>query len=173
MMDDDALRADCARCAALCCMAPAFYRSDSFGFDKDADTPCPHLDEAHHCAIHAEREDAGFSGCIVFDCLGAGQRVTQEIFGGRSWRADPALLAPMAEAFRAMRQVHELRLLVEEAGKAELSAHERRTLDAFHAELEPADGWSRETLAAADLEALNQRVRDFLPTLRRHFTAAP
>ena len=33
---------------------------------------------------------AGFPGCEVFDCFGAGQQLTQVTFGGRTWREDPA-----------------------------------------------------------------------------------
>ncbi|MGD2133221.1 MAG: hypothetical protein PVI23_10545 [Maricaulaceae bacterium] len=167
-----ALQADCTRCAALCCVAPAFDRSEDFGVDKPAATPCPHLAPDHRCAIHAERARAGFKGCIGYDCLGAGQRVTQEIFGGRSWREDASLLVPMSEAFGVVRRIHELRAMLEKAGEAQLSENERDGLRALCDALEPVDGWSRETLAAADIDALEQRVRAFLRTLRRHFTPA-
>jgi hypothetical protein len=43
-MDDALLRAECARCAALCCVTLAFDASDLFAFDKAAGEPCPHFD---------------------------------------------------------------------------------------------------------------------------------
>ena len=38
-----ALRADCSRCEALCCVAPAFAASADFAIDKPAGVPCPRL----------------------------------------------------------------------------------------------------------------------------------
>ena len=51
------LEADCSRCAALCCVVPAFARSSDFAVDKPAGTPCVHLAADHRCGIHAERVD--------------------------------------------------------------------------------------------------------------------
>ena len=107
------LRADCSRCVGLCCVAPAFARSADFAVDKPAGTPCAHLQADFRCAIHVELRDRGFAGCTVFDCLGAGQRVTAA-FAGRDWRT-PDVAAPMFAAFAVARQVHELLWYVDEA----------------------------------------------------------
>jgi hypothetical protein len=172
-MDAASLRADCARCAALCCVALAFDRSAAFAIDKPNGVPCPHLDPDSRCAIYAEREAKGFPGCVGFDCLGAGQRVTQELFEGRSWRDDPALLAPMIRAFVAMRRVHELGLLLHEVARAPLSPDERGVLEELKALLEPAGGWSDANLAAFDDAAAGERVRGFLASLRGRFGDRP
>ncbi len=52
---------------------------------------------------------------MAFDCLGAGQTVTQITFGGRSWRTHPELAGQMFDAFAVMRQLHEVLWYVEEA----------------------------------------------------------
>ena len=83
------LEADCSRCAALCCVVPAFSRSSDFAIDKPAGTPCPHLAADDRCGIHAELRGRGFAGCTAYDCFGAGQQVTQVTFGGVGWRASP------------------------------------------------------------------------------------
>src|ERR1700760_3571540 len=98
-MTDTTLRADCARCAALCCVAFAFERSEAFADDKAAAEPCVHLDTCGQCAIHARRAERGYGGCVGYDCHGAGQWVTQVLFAGRAWRDDLALLGPMSAAF--------------------------------------------------------------------------
>jgi hypothetical protein len=149
-----ALRADCARCAALCCVALAFDRSS--------------LDGCGRCRIHAAKAQAGFAGCAGYDCAGAGQRVTQEVFNGRSWREHPELLAPMLRAFAVLRRVHELRLLLREAAKLPLTSAERETLRAFDDRLEPAGGWSEVSLAEAPIEEIAAHVRAFLMSLRRY-----
>jgi hypothetical protein len=115
----------------------SFDRSELFGFDKPAGVPCPHLD-GHACAIHAERESAGFGGCVRFDCLGAGQRVTEELFGGRSWRDDPSLADPMIDAFGRLRDVHDLLELVRTAASWPLDARRARVRLELERELEGA-----------------------------------
>ena len=118
------LRADCARCFALCCVVPAFNRSAEFALDKPAHQPCPHLatptgqpsaGDDFGCTIHAELRPRGFGGCESFDCLGAGQQVAQHTFAGRSWRAHPETAELMFETFEVMRGLHELRWYLAEA----------------------------------------------------------
>lgn len=81
-----ALRADCSRCSGLCCVVHAFYSFQGFAFDKPAHSACSYLTRENRCAIHARLASRGFPGCVAFDCYGAGQRVTQELFSGMSWR---------------------------------------------------------------------------------------
>ena len=102
------LHADCARCRALCCVGPAFAASSEFAFDKFAGDPCPNLAGDDRCSIHESLPEAGFPGCVVYDCYGAGQRVTQERFPGVDWRTDGAVGEAMLEAFAALRPLHEL-----------------------------------------------------------------
>jgi uncharacterized protein YjbI with pentapeptide repeats len=109
------LRADCGRCAALCCVAPAFTASADFAVSKPAGRPCLHLSGDFRCAIHAGLRDQGFPGCAVFDCFGAGQQVTQVTFGGRDWRQDPGTAAAMFAVFGVMRQLRELQWYLAEA----------------------------------------------------------
>ena len=109
------LHADCSRCAALCCVAPAFSASADFALDKPAGMPCPNLQADFRCGIHARLRPAGFAGCVAYDCFGAGQRVTQEVFGGGDWRHDPALAPRMFAVFGVVRQLHELLWYLAEA----------------------------------------------------------
>ncbi|OLE29108.1 MAG: hypothetical protein AUG44_05530 [Actinobacteria bacterium 13_1_20CM_3_71_11] len=114
-MSGDRLRADCARCFALCCVAPAFTASADFAIDKPAGRPCPNLAADFRCGIHHRLRDRGFSGCTVYDCFGAGQRVAQVTFGGRDWRRAPETAPAMFAAFGVLRQLHELLWYLTEA----------------------------------------------------------
>lgn len=156
---------DCARCAALCCVALAFDKGPSFAADKPAGSPCPRL-VGHACAIHDRLADKGYSGCMRYDCLGAGQRVTQDLFAGRSWRDEPALLAPMMEAFRAQRRVQELRQLLDLAGTLPLDPAQEGARAALRARLSPAEGWTAERLRAFETGELPRAVPAFLRSLR-------
>jgi hypothetical protein len=51
----------------------------------------------------------------VFECFGAGQRVSQETYAGVSWREQPDSGADMFAVFNVMRDLHELLVLLEEA----------------------------------------------------------
>lgn len=115
------LQSDCSNCAALCCVTFEFEVSDDFAISKPAETACPNLDEHSQCKVHDKLEEQGFRGCAVYECHGAGQRVTQELFEGRSWQQDPTLLQPMSRSFRQVRRLHELLMLLETAGTLPLS----------------------------------------------------
>lgn len=134
-MNTISLRPDCARCAALCCVALAFDKSSQFGFEKAAGQRCRHLSDSAGCRIHAERAERGFGGCVSYDCLGAGQRVTQDLFGGRSWLREPDLLGPMAEAFLTLSRAHRLLQLLGEARELPLSDKDHGRREALEAEI--------------------------------------
>jgi hypothetical protein len=159
------LRADCANCAALCCMALAFDRSRQFAIDKPAGQSCLHLDACGACTIHHERVERGFPGCVNFDCLGAGQRVTQAVFGGRSWMEDGSLIGPMSRAFSTLLHAHRYLALLDQAEALDLSPSDRRALIALRAAIEDA-GIDAETIGL-----LQSRIDAFLSRLRGYFEA--
>ncbi len=160
------LRPDCSRCDALCCVGLAFYESDMFAFDKPAEEPCRHLQADQRCAIHSNLEGRGFGGCVRFDCHGAGQRLMQEVFPGRSWRDGPAAAREIFDAFRALRTVHEQILLLRAAGNLGLPAEHERERAALLGELTPAVGWTSQSLADFAQGPLPERVKAFLRGLR-------
>jgi hypothetical protein len=171
-VDDISLEADCRHCAALCCLSLAFDRSALFAFDKAAGVACPHLDARHGCGVHAEREQRGFAGCATYDCLGAGQRVTQELFEGRSWRDDPALVAPMMDAFWSLRQVHESWFLLRQcrtlhsSGRLPLTARQAERQRELEHALQTDTGGASAQLRAFEREQLGSKVAAFLQSLR-------
>jgi hypothetical protein len=108
------LAADCSSCAGLCCVALAFSTSADFGFDKDAGEPCRNLNDRFLCTIHPHLRDRGFKGCTVFDCFGAGQKVTQQTFSGQTWRQAPDSGLVFA-VFPVVRQLQEMLWYLNEA----------------------------------------------------------
>lgn len=162
-MDDVELRADCARCVALCCVVLAFDRSGLFAFDKAAGVACLHLTAGHRCGIHPDLEREGFSGCVRFDCRGAGQRVTT-MFKDRSCQGDAA--PAMSDAFRAMRQVHELLSMLRAAGRLPLAPRQARQREDLQRALSPPQGWSPAGLAAFEVGPLPGEIQAFFVSLR-------
>jgi hypothetical protein len=164
-MTSSTLRGDCAQCAALCCVALAFDRSPLFAYDKPAGEPCANLGAKGRCTIHTERADKGFAGCEIYDCLGAGQAVTQGLFGGANWRDDPALLAPMMRAFSVMRPAHEALALLRQARDLPLPEAVRERLGAALRRLEPVGGWRAGDVEAGRIEKATAAAQAFLRSL--------
>lgn len=130
------LVSDCGNCAAVCCVATAFEASEDFACDKPAGKRCRHLEPHDRCAIHAERIERGFAGCMSFECYGAGPRITRAFAG-----------AAPTDLFHQLCALHELRWLVAGA----LSMCPQHALG-LRAELARAS----EELAAITLEQLGE-----------------
>jgi hypothetical protein len=166
------LKADCSQCDALCCVSLAFDRGESFSFDKDADAPCQHLQSTNRCEIHETLEARGQLGCATYDCYGAGQRVTQQLFRDVSWRRNPTTRRALFAAFRDLKHVHELRLLLSEAGRLELGSDHAELRAKLLAQLQPEAGLSVESLRALDIPVLHAQTHAFLRDLRGYFGKA-
>ena len=152
------LKADCERCVGLCCVALPFSASTDFAVNKPADRACANLTEEHRCGIHSRLRESGFRGCTVFDCYGAGQRLTR--------RGDLAPGPEMFAVFRVTRRLHELLWLLTEATDAsqggEVSqggtpgpAGEAGTL---RDEIDALVDGSADALLAVDVDALRSRA---------------
>lgn len=116
------LEPDCDACAALCCVGLAFDAGEEFAIDKPAGLPCPHLSH-HACTIYDRLETEGFSGCVTYDCQGAGQR-TLALYDGVSWQTQLDRLGPMLETFRHLRRLHEIIALLDTASQLPLEDDE-------------------------------------------------
>ena len=167
MPDRAALRADCSRCFALCCVGPAFTASSEFAIDKPAGVPCQHLALDHHCTIHDRLRDEGFPGCMAYDCFGAGQRLAQETFGGRDWREHHEVAAPMLAALPVVRGLHELLWYLLEASRHAEAAALRDDLGAVTAEIERAASARASVVASVDVELLRARAAPLLREVSR------
>ncbi|MVO98367.1 pentapeptide repeat-containing protein [Paenibacillus lutrae] len=110
-----AMQADCENCFGLCCVALPFAASTDFAVDKNAGQPCRNLQPDFRCGVHTSLRQLGFRGCTVFDCFGAGQKVSQTTFSGRDWRQEPGSAKLMFEVFPVMRQLQELLWYLTEA----------------------------------------------------------
>lgn len=143
-------------------MAPAFSASSDFAITKPAGHACPNLQTDFRCGIHSTLRERGFPGCTVFDCLGAGQKISQVTFGGRDWRTAPELARPMFEVFPIMRQLHELIWYLTEALTLPQTAVIRKDLARVLAETEQLSLGSPTELAGADLPAHRDRVNVLL-----------
>jgi hypothetical protein len=156
------LGADCGNCFGLCCVALAFAKSSDFPFDKPAGDPCVNLDSRDGCRIHPHLRERGFKGCTVFDCFGAGQKVSQRTFDGRSWRDDPATREAMFSTFPIVRRLHELLWYLDEAiAIVEGGRDATPWLEAFE-RVKGLSDQTAEEIAGLDVDSEYDAVRDLL-----------
>ena len=107
--------ADCENCFGLCCVALPYAKSADFALDKDGGTACSNLQSDYRCGIHNNLRQKGFRGCAVYECFGAGQKVSQDTYDGNDWRDYPELAKEMFKVFPIMQQLHEMLYYLNEA----------------------------------------------------------
>jgi hypothetical protein len=153
------LRPDCANCCALCCVVPPFDADQGFGHDKAAREPCLHLQQDFRCGIYGRLAQQGYPGCVAFDCFGAGQRVTQDLFNGANWSQSPEIATEMFDSYERLRPLHELMAMAQLAAARTPDETQRQALHKVCSEID----------ALCTREArpnLAQLRRDTLTTLR-------
>ncbi|MGC9382281.1 pentapeptide repeat-containing protein [Streptomyces sp. MH13] len=156
------LQADCGSCFGLCCVALPFSRSSDFPVNKSAGTPCGNLQEDFRCGIHERLRDKGYSGCTVFDCFGAGQKVSQVTFEGVSWREDPGAARAMYEVFPVVRQLQELLKYTAQALDLPSARPAHRDLRRAYEQIDALTRDTAQTLLAVDVDALRGEVNPLL-----------
>lgn len=152
------LRADCANCFGLCCVALPFARSADFAANKPAGTPCANLQDDFRCGIHDRLRDSGYTGCTVFDCFGAGQKVSMVTFDGRSWHTHPESARTMYEVFPVMRQLHELLRYTAEALDLAAARPVDGELHRAHDRIDALTRGTAESLLALDVATVRAEV---------------
>ncbi|MFD2615023.1 pentapeptide repeat-containing protein [Paenibacillus gansuensis] len=157
-----ALQADCENCFGLCCVALPFGASADFAVDKEAGKPCTNLGADFRCGVHGRLRDIGYRGCTVFDCFGAGQKISQVTFQGVSWTASPDTAKAMFESLPVMRQLHELLWYLLEALSLRQAQPIHEELHAAYEETERLTELKVEDLLALDIAAHRAEVNVLL-----------
>ncbi|QYA46042.1 pentapeptide repeat-containing protein (plasmid) [Macrococcoides bohemicum] len=98
---------DCSKCFALCCVALPYGKSADFPCDKPSGIPCQNLNDNYLCSIHNDLREKGFNGCVTFECFGAGQHVSQNIFNNISWKNNE-IKDEMFTVFPIVHQINEM-----------------------------------------------------------------
>jgi len=167
----ESLKPDCANCFGLCCVAFHYLKSEDFPINKLAGQPCVHLADSYACTTHSELRERGFKGCTVYDCLGAGQFVSQVAFHGRSWREDDVDGARMFATVPIMSQVHELLLNITDILSRDIPKGDARLLETLLEELLAFRESPPEQLTGTALTAFRQRARPLFVRLSQHIRA--
>ncbi|OIU66331.1 pentapeptide repeat-containing protein [Rossellomorea aquimaris] len=156
------LTADCSKCFGLCCTALNILASNDFPINKPAGTPCMNLQSNYSCQIHSKLREEGFKGCTVFDCLGAGQMVSQVTFKGQSWREHPEIREKMFQLFPIMEQIHEMIAYTAEALSYDIPADLSAELQEKLEELQNLTELDAEDLLSLDLVVYRFTLNELL-----------
>ncbi len=168
MLDLRAFTPDCSRCAGLCCTALPFTASVDFAESKPAGTPCANLQPDFKCVIHAELAPRGWRGCAVFECFGAGQQITQHIFGGVTRRDNPAKASAMFGAFESLRLIQEIRYYLRVLVEHPLPRTLLEQVTALDATAESLAEASADTMASEPVESLRTQAGLLLGRASQH-----
>lgn len=158
----DSFLSDCSNCFGLCCVALPYAKSADFPVDKSAGTPCHNLQSNHLCGIHSDLREHGFKGCTVFECFGAGQKVSQLIYEGVSWRDQPETAEEMFTVFPIMQQLHEMLYYLDEAQTREETETIHEELKQVYEELMACTLLSASELLKLDVSSYRSKINDLL-----------
>lgn len=156
------LRSDCLNCFGLCCVALRYTRSTDFAFDKDSGTTCRHLQSNYSCSIHRNLITTGFRGCVAYECFGAGQRVSQIIYGGNDWRDNKARAKEMFDVFPIIQQLHEMLWYLSEALEFQTTKPIHNDLRVSFEETEHLTKQSPGDILKIDVHEHRMKVKDLL-----------
>ncbi len=157
---------DCASCSALCCVAPAFDVEQGFAYNKEAHIPCVNLQEDFRCGVHKELASCGFSGCVIYDCYGAGQWVTQKLFPNINWRDSPQQAEKIFSAFYRVKVLRELMLLLTTALQHITDPGQTQMLKSKLFEIEGLCFLTNKLTAATDLSSVTLQTMELLQSLQ-------
>ncbi|MFB3162635.1 pentapeptide repeat-containing protein [Neobacillus sp. 179-J 1A1 HS] len=165
IIDDNTLnhlRADCENCFGLCCVALPYATSADFAFDKDGGTPCRNLQSNFLCGIHTDLRNKGFRGCSVYECFGAGQKVSQITYNGMDWRTNKDVAQEMFDVYPIMQQLHEMLWYLNEALTIDAAKSIYKELQYCLVETEELTGKSPDVILRIDVTEHRAKVNTLL-----------
>lgn len=154
-------------------MAPPFARSADFALDKPAGAPCPKLGADHRCSVHAALRAQGFAGCAVFDCFGAGQRLTQQTLPGGDWRRGGREAEQIFSSFHILYSLHALLWHLDCARQRPVGAALAASLEQRFAQIDALAAGPPEALASAPLATLKAEVNTLLLAVSARLRVGP
>jgi uncharacterized protein YjbI with pentapeptide repeats len=120
------------------------------------------LQKDYRCGIHDSLRKKGYKGCTVYDCFGAGERISKQTFNGLSWREDNQTAAQMLAVFPVMQQLHEIISFLREILVTERTTAVHKDAALALSTLEALTGQSPEALLVLDLSAVRASVNETL-----------
>lgn len=74
------------------------------------------LEEDYKCRIHESLTQKGMKGCTTYDCFGAGQKVTAQIYSGETWRTLTGRTEEIFDIYLTVFRMQQMLWFLTEAG---------------------------------------------------------
>lgn len=169
------MRIRCDMCSGLCCVALYFSKLDGFPEHKKEGVACSHLQDNFLCNIHACLTQRKLTGCLRYDCFGAGQLVTKNIYSSYTWKETKN----PKEIFEVFQVVYQLQEIVWYLSEASMLSIETRIDELIHEGLELTKQ-TPQAILSFDIERYRQdanvilksicsRIGCFQPTSQKMF----
>lgn len=156
------LTINCEECCGICCTALYFTKMDGFPEDKVAGKPCVNLRDDFKCNIHNKLEEYKLKGCMAYDCFGAGQKVTQEVYGGLDWKKNPKQAKQMFQVFLTVFELHQMLWYLIQAEMNILDSVLQKHIDDLIEENVKMTGLTAEEIIILDLGDYRTQVNQVL-----------
>jgi len=153
---------DCSQCSGLCCTALFFSKTDGFPENKIAGKPCSKLMDNYSCNIHHELEMRKMKGCMGYDCFGAGQYVTQNIYKGDTWKTLKDKSREIFDVFTMVFQLYQIRYFLEEARTIITAKELWSDIESLINENEELCNSTAENIVEIDIEKYRNKVNILL-----------
>ncbi|WP_444642500.1 pentapeptide repeat-containing protein [Caproiciproducens sp. R1] len=156
------LEPDCEKCSGLCCVALYCAKTDGFPDDKDAGKPCRYLAPDFRCGIHADLKGRKMSGCLAYECLGAGQKTTQIYSSVGDWKTAPGQAEAIFQTFSVLFQLHQILWYLIEAASLTSDEKTAAAVDALIEENQQMSQFSRGSLLEPDIAGHKSKANRIL-----------
>jgi len=163
------LSSNCEKCFGLCCVSLPFAKSIDFAFNKDSHIPCKNMESDFRCSIHQKLRENGFRGCTVYDCFGAGQKVSQDIFYGQDWKNNLELSIEMFSVFPIIQQIYEMLYYIDEAMNLEISETKLPELNDLFNKLYDLTNLEPKLILSLDLSETRTKVNELLNSISNSY----
>ena len=156
------LSIDCEKCSGLCCVALYCSKIDGFPENKSADTPCKHLESNFKCNIHTQLLKKNMKGCLIYECFGAGQKVTQLYKSVGNWSSNPGQRKEIYQIFLIMTKLYQMRWYLIQAFDLNVSLEINDKITALIQENEQLAGLHPNKLLSYNLDKYREKTNHIL-----------
>lgn len=158
----EAHKIDCMKCCGICCVALYYAAAEGFPCDKKAGVSCKYLRKDHQCQIHDKLFEKKLKGCMTYDCLGAGQFVTQKIYQGKTFQEEPSIKEQFFKVFYKTEALFQMRYYLLQAALEESALPIRAHIDELLAEHDEMVSQEAEAIVNLSLTAYQDKVNALL-----------
>lgn len=156
------LKIDCEKCSGLCCVALYCTKTDGFPGNKEAGIPCKYLMSDFRCSIYSKLSEQNMRGCIAYDCFGAGQKVTQDLYPNVAWNTRREKANEIFEVFLIVFQVYQMEWYLLESLSLVTDKQIQSIIEALISENEQITNRPSEEILKFDIEKYRLKVNQLL-----------